>query len=208
MSTYKTNHETLWAGEFGDQYTERNANAPIASNLALFSKALARCAQPASCIEFGANIGLNLQALRLLFPDQEQHAIEINKTAVNEMRKLIPGVTIYETSILEYMVTRTFDLVLTKGVLVLVDPASLPKTYDLLHAVTGHYLLVAEYYNPFPVDIPYRGHATLLSKRDFAGEIMDRHRDLRLADYGFVYRRDPSFPLDDVTWFLLEKSGG
>ena len=24
-------------------------------------------------------------------------------------------------------------------------------------------------------------------------------------DYGFVYRNDPLFPQDDLTWFLLEK---
>jgi hypothetical protein len=42
-------------------------------------------------------------------------------------------------------------------------------------------------------------------KRDFAGEIMDRFPDLRLVDYGFVYHRDPQFPQDDFTWFLMEK---
>jgi spore coat polysaccharide biosynthesis protein SpsF len=28
---------------------------------------------------------------------------------------------------------------------------------------------------------------------------------LKLADYGFVYRRDIRFPQDDINWFLLEK---
>jgi spore coat polysaccharide biosynthesis protein SpsF len=27
------------------------------------------------------------------------------------------------------------------------------------------------------------------------------------VDYGFAYRRDPNFPQDDITWFLLEKRG-
>ncbi|GAA0704411.1 hypothetical protein [Dyella marensis] len=40
----------------------------------------------------------------------------------------------------------------------------------------------------------------------FCGEIMDRYPDLRLVDYGFAYRRDPSFPQDDITWSLLEKT--
>jgi spore coat polysaccharide biosynthesis protein SpsF len=68
--------------------------------------------------------------------------------------------------------------------------------------------LVCEYYNPSPVSIPYRGHTNKLFKRDFAGELMDRYPDLQLIDYGFVYRRDPSFPQDDVTWFLMEKRHG
>ncbi len=28
---------------------------------------------------------------------------------------------------------------------------------------------------------------------------------LRLVDYGFVYRRDPNWPQDNINWFLLEK---
>jgi len=44
-----------------------------------------------------------------------------------------------------------------------------------------------------------------LFKRDFAGEMLDRYPALKLLDYGFVYRRDPLFPQDDMTWFLLEK---
>ena len=77
--------------------------------------------------------------------------------------------------------------------------------YDKLVGSSGRYLLVAEYYNPAPVAIPYRGHTDRLFKRDFAGEIMDRHPQMKLVDYGFAYRRDPNFPQDDITWFLMEK---
>ncbi len=35
---------------------------------------------------------------------------------------------------------------------------------------------------------------------------MEQHPTMRLIDYGFIYRRDPSFPQDDITWFLMEKS--
>jgi len=51
----------------------------------------------------------------------------------------------------------------------------------------------------------YRGHTDRLFKRDFAGEIMDRHPKMELVDYGFAYRRDPNFPQDDITWFLMEE---
>jgi len=62
-----------------------------------------------------------------------------------------------------------------------------------------------EYYNPVPVEVSYRGHQGKLFKRDFSGEMLDKFKDLRLIRYGFVYHRDPSFPQDDITWFLLEK---
>ena len=67
------------------------------------------------------------------------------------------------------------------------------------------HILIAEYYNPAPVEVSYRGNSGKLFKRDFAGEMLDRYADLHLLDYGFGYHRDPQFPVDDITWFLLEK---
>ena len=52
-------------------------------------------------------------------------------------------------------------------------------------SATNRYLLVAEYYNPIPVAIPYRGHNERLFKRDFAGEIMEYYSEMQLLDYGF-----------------------
>jgi len=37
---------------------------------------------------------------------------------------------------------------------------------------------------------------------------LDAYPDLRLCAYGFEYHRDPNFPADDTTWFLLEKRQG
>jgi spore coat polysaccharide biosynthesis protein SpsF len=204
--SYKTEQETFWAGEFGSNYITRNDSTELlASNLAFFSKVLAKAHQISTCIEFGANIGMNLKALQLLNPKQEQYAIEINGQAVSELGKVIPADNIYQASILEFVPERTWDLALIKGVLIHINPDWLQKVYDALHLATAHYLLVCEYYNPSPVAINYRGHSDRLFKRDFCGEMLDRHTDLKLIDYGFVYHRDPNFPLDDPTWFLMEK---
>jgi spore coat polysaccharide biosynthesis protein SpsF len=35
--------------------------------------------------------------------------------------------------------------------------------------------------------------------------MLDMFPALKLIDYGFAYHRDPAFPQDDVTWFLMEK---
>jgi len=56
------------------------------------------------------------------------------------------------------------------------------------------------------VEITYHGHKNRLFKRDFAGEMLDQFSDLKLIDYGFIYHRDLTFPQDDISWFLLEKS--
>lgn len=203
---YKTEQEEFWAGEFGTEYIQRNAGPELlASNLAFFCKALAAAGKPASSIEFGANIGMNLRALKLLYPSQEQHAIEINETAARELSQFLPAANIYQQSILDFAPRRVWDLVLIKGVLIHTNPESLPAVYDALYKATGRHLLVCEYYNPAPVTVTYRGHANRLFKRDFCGELLGRFPSLRLVDYGFAYRRDPSFPQDDITWFLMER---
>jgi pseudaminic acid biosynthesis-associated methylase len=204
--TFKTEQEAFWAGNFGTEYIQRNqGDALLASNLDFFSKALRAARRIKSCIEFGANIGMNLKAIKLLHPEIEAHAIEINNDAAKELSTVINPLHINNKSILDFIPSRQWDLTIIKGVLIHINPEVLPQVYDKLVASVGSYLLVAEYYNPAPLAIPYRGHSDRLFKRDFAGEIMDRHPKMQLVDYGFAYRRDPNFPQDDLTWFLMEK---
>jgi pseudaminic acid biosynthesis-associated methylase len=203
---FKTEQENFWAGDFGAEYIERNfGDKLLASNLSLFAKALACTSSVSSCIEFGANIGMNLKALKLLNPNLDMHAIEINPLAAKRLTEIVSEQNINNISILDFEPTRKWDLVLIKGVLIHINPDVLPLVYKKLVDSTGRYLLVAEYYNPSPTTISYRGHSERLFKRDFAGEILNSHSNIRLVDYGFVYRRDPNFPQDDTTWFLLEK---
>lgn len=206
MKKFKTAQEEFWAGEFGDEYVSRNrGEKSVASNMALFARILARTDNVRTVIEFGSNIGLNLVALRLLLPEAELSAVEINRKAVSELRRL-KDVKVYPVSMLDYSPDFRRDLVLVKGVLIHLNPESLSRVYELLHETSGRYICVAEYYNPSPVEVRYRGHDGKLFKRDFAGELLDGFDDLRLVDYGFVYHRDPCFPQDDITWFLLEKT--
>ncbi|MBK4730641.1 hypothetical protein JJD41_12310 [Oxynema sp. CENA135] len=102
--------------------------------------------------------------------------------------------------------TRKWDFVLIKGVLIHINPDYLEQVYDCLYQSSDRYICLVEYYNPTPVEVTYRGHQGKLFKRDFAGEILDRFKDLQLIDYGFVYHRDRHFSQDDLTWFLLEKT--
>lgn len=204
--SFRTEQEAFWAGNFGADYIQRNqGDALLASNLDFFAKALRQARNVGSCIEFGANIGMNLKALKLLHPGIDAHAIEINTEAAKQLAQVIPADKIHNRSILDFAPERQWDLTLIKGVLIHINPEVLPTVYDKLFESCGRYLMVAEYYNPAPVSIPYRGHNDRLFKRDFAGEIMERHPALQLVDYGFAYRRDPNFPQDDITWFLMEK---
>ena len=205
MNRFKTEQEIFWAGGFGDDYVSRNKSARLfASNTAFFSKIIPRTTGVKSLLEFGANIGMNLHAIRSLLPDIELSAIEINQYAVSELRK-IDHISIYPQSILDFSPERTWDFILIKGVLIHIDPESLKQVYDLLYRSSGRYICVAEYYNPSPVEVKYRGHSGKLFKRDFAGEMLDQFPGLKLLDYGFTYHRDINFPQDDITWFLMKK---
>ena len=203
--TYATAQERFWAGEFGTDYSARNQGASqITHRRALWAKLLRRAAPLASLCEFGANIGLNLVALGQLQPAAVRHAIELNPTALAALNAL-DGVTVHAGTVLERHLTAPVDLTFTVGVLIHIAPERLTTVYDHLHAGSRRYIAVAEYYNPTPVEVPYRGHEARLFKRDFAGEMLDRFSDLRLIDYGFRYHRDPAHPADDLTWFLMEK---
>ena len=206
MKKYKTEQERFWAGQFGDEYIKRNDNeAMIASNIAMFSKILDGIKNVESVIEFGANIGLNLIAVKSLLPNTEISAIEINQKAVLELQQLSEKITIYHKSILDFIPEYKRDFVLIKGVLIHLDPNCLQDVYDKLYQTSNRYICIAEYYNPVPVEISYRGHEGKLFKRDYAGEMLEKFKDLSLIKYGFAYHRDPSFPQDDLTWFLFEK---
>ena len=200
-----TEQEKFWAGEFGDAYIERNRRpAQLASKTALFGKILSAAGPVRSVLELGANIGLNLMALRSLVPDGEFAAVEINPKAAAELRRL-GWITTHEASVFDFHPETAADLVLSSGLLIHIHPPKLPDLYRTLHAAARRYVCLVEYYNPTPVEVPYRGERDKLFKRDFAGEMLDLFPDLRLAGYGFQYHRDPNFPADDTTWFLLEK---
>ena len=205
-SEFKTDQEAFWAGDFGTDYIARNrGKLLLASNLNFFSKALKRAGKIRSCHEFGANIGMNLRALKLLYPEAAYSGVEINADACKELTKIIGQENVFNGSIFNFPVVTKFDLSLIKGVLIHINPDMLNKVYEKLYEASNKYILVCEYYNPSPVKVSYRGHKDRLFKRDFAGELMERYSDLILVDYGFVYRKDPVFPQDDVTWFLMKK---
>jgi len=196
-------NEELWKGKFGDEYIARNSDLRrIYNKTALFAKILSRTTEIRSVIEFGAGEGYNLIALRNLIPLDDMSAVEINGEAVEQLMQ-IPHLNIYHGSILDFF-PYPCDLAFTFNVLIHIEPDKLKDVYRRIYDCSSRYILFAEYYNPSPVMVPYRGYNNALFKRDFAGELMDNF-PVELVDYGFQYHRDV-FPADDVTWFLMRKN--
>ena len=197
--------ELFWSSEFGTEYLDRNSGAAlISANAELFRKVFSFMSKvPNSVLELGANVGLNYLGIQKVEPQVEYTGVEINPLAHTELSQL--GVTAVLSSIFDYKPDSQFDLAFTKGVLIHINPKRLQQVYEALYTSSKKYILVVEYYNPTPVEIPYRGHAGKLFKRDFAGEMLDLFPDLNLVSYGFCYHRD-EYPQDDSTWFLMEKA--
>jgi spore coat polysaccharide biosynthesis protein SpsF len=204
--SFSTEQEKFWANEFGDDYISRNISEQLlASNVSYFAKALARTQKISSLIELGANVGMNISALKTLLPNSKMTAVEINQQAATELSNRHPDVDVRNESILDFQASTKWDLVFVKGVLIHLNPDALQSVYKMMASSSAKYVLIGEYYNPTPVSLMYRGHDNRLFKRDFAGEFMDANPDFVLLDYGFSYHRDPLFPQDDINWFLMEK---
>ena len=201
---YQTEQEKFWHGEFGLNYIDRNnSESLLYSKVAMWTKMLHAANNVASIRELGCNIGLNLIALKRLQPSLKLSGYEINEEAARQAAEFKVAY-IKQGSILEKIDTEKVDLTFTLGVLIHINPDYLDNVYANLVHGSNRYVLVAEYYNPSPTQITYRGHEGKLFKRDFAGDLIDDY-GLKLIDYGFFYKRDNWSPQDDITWFLLEK---
>ena len=188
----KTEQESFWQGNFGDDYSKRNSiEKLLPSKVFFFQEILNSLKGLNDCLELGTNIGSNLLAIKKIYPKIRLHGVEINYSAYKKLKSLNLCESLYNTSLLKFKKRNYADLVFTMGVLIHVGPEELNEAYDSI-------------YNT-PTSISYRGHSNKLFKRDFAGEMLDRYHKLKLVNYGFNYKRDKNFTLDDTTWFLMEK---
>ena len=202
----------LWRGAFGDAYVERNTGEPayMAALTASWARIL-RCLMdrpPGSILEAGANIGLNLRALKSL-TCADLYALEPNAKArriLAESGAAEPG------RIIDGLLTNidlpdgAVDLAFTRGVLIHVPPEDLLQSCRELVRVSRRHVVAIEYFSPREETIPYRGQDRALFKRDFGGFYLDNFPGLRVVDYGFDWRRVTG--MDDLTWWVFEKTGG
>jgi pseudaminic acid biosynthesis-associated methylase len=204
-----TEQEAFWSGEFGDEYTDRNVGTDIVSNNVHFFRdsLIIWPWELGSVIEFGANRGLNIEALiRVGTRPEYITAVEINHKACDELRK-IDGITVLEQSMFDYIGSKQFGMVISKGLLIHIGPDKIEKAMDVLYQSCGRggHVLVAEYFAPSEVEVIYRGYANKLWRRPYGDMMLARFPDLKLLDYGFVGKCDPVAPQDDINWWLMER---
>ena len=199
----------FWRGDFGNHYTDRNNLRPelLRARIALWSEILAGtfASPPQSVLELGANVGMNLRALRALTgarfyavePNDKARAILVEDGVVQD-GDAKPGIA----SSIDFP-DAFADLVFTSGVLIHIHPRDLRASMREMHRCAARYIVSIEYFADQPTEIPYRGHGDVLFKQDFGGLWLDNFADLRIRSYGFAWKRVTG--LDNLTWWLLEK---
>ena len=82
-----TRLEALWAGEFGDQYVERNRMA--GDNRGPFWTSILDRTQPRSILEVGCNVGGNLRWI--VGNDRRVVGVDVNAGALATLAAEVPG---------------------------------------------------------------------------------------------------------------------
>ena len=66
------------------------------------------------------------------------------------MKKRLKKINVTNTSIEKFDTKIKYDLVFTKGVLIHINPKNLKKIYKKIYKFSSKYILISEYYNPYP----------------------------------------------------------
>lgn len=201
----------LWASDFGYDYAQRSGNQISAESLQATMRNWGRILRaaiapaPQSVLEVGCNIGQNLVALGSLV--SELHGVEPN-AQVCDLARRHPAlhnadIRCSDGGNLDFG-DASIDLVFTAGVLIHVAPDDLARVVDEIVRVSRRYVVCVEYFSPTPVEIQYRGMEGYLFKRDFGSYYLERHPELRVRDYGFLWK--PLDHSDNTNWWLFEKA--
>jgi pseudaminic acid biosynthesis-associated methylase len=194
--------EALWQGDFGDAYTARNAGA--SEGRLPFWKDLLGGIAVERVLEVGCNLGANLRWLATLLPPHQVYGVDINNTALTQLRSELPTVNaLWSTARFLPFRDGFFDLVFTTGVLIHQPQTSLPEVMSEIVRCSKRYVLAGEYHAESLTEVPYRGQEGALFKLDFGARYLELFPDLKLVRTGFLPRGSG---WDDLTWWLLERT--
>ena len=193
--------EALWAGAFGDAYTERNAQA--SANRERFWREVLRDFPASRALEVGCNLGANLVWIAAGDGVECAAGVDVNLGALRRLRERIPGVrAVSATARALPFAAGSFDLVFTMGVLIHQSPEALPAVMDEIVRCSRRFVLCGEYHAPETTEVPYRGERGALFKRDYGALYQACFPQLTLRRQTFLSRAEG---WDDVTVWVFEK---
>ena len=191
--------ESLWGGEFGDEYVKRNFDDGSA-RVPLWRWVL-ETIEAKTVLEVGCNVGGNLRALASLIGPENVVGVDINASALAALKEVAPEIRTQLTAAKELpFADGEFDLVFTTGVLIHQPQESLPEVIDEIVRVSNRYVVCGEYFSEQTEEVHYRGHEGALFRGDFGG--LYTERGLKELDRRF-FAADGVW--DDLTVWILEK---
>lgn len=195
--------EALWAGEFGDDYVERNRDAE--SGRRDFWAHHVEALGIRTVLEVGCNIGGNVRWLAELLGPENVTGIDVNEKALAILRENVPGVDARLARGAELPFEEgAFDLVFTTGVLIHQDPEETlePMMREIVRC-TDRYVMAGEYDADELTEVPYRGQSGALFKQDYGALYQRLFPELELVESGFLSEREGRW--DDLTYWFLRK---
>jgi pseudaminic acid biosynthesis-associated methylase len=193
--------EELWAGDFGDQYADRNAQ--IDERRERFWSGLLDRFQVGNVLEVGCGQGGNLRPLARRLQPEDIWGVDVNILALDRARRHAPGSNLVRAPARDLPFRDGwFDLVFTAGVLIHQPDDTLSHVIAEVVRCSRRYVLWIEYHADERVEVPYRGQSGALIKRDYGRLYREVAPGLEVRDQGFL-GHDEGF--DNATWQLLEK---
>lgn len=181
-----------WIGEFGKEYTDRNALTLDEINEMYIKKFgvsrteldnlfIGGLDQSIKILEVGSNIGNQLLLLQKM-GFQNLYGIEINNYAVELSKSRTKNINIIQGSALDIpFKDEYFDLVFTSGILIHIAPSDIKAVMQEIHRCTKEYIWGFEYYTDKYTEIVYRGKKNLLWKANFPKLYTELFNDLELV---------------------------
>jgi len=202
-----------WAGQFGREYTDRNAHTVEEMELLyrrqygitrteMNSRFLGNLDRGIRILEVGSNIGNQLLALRKA-GFNHLYGIELQSYAVQLSKRRTTGIHFVQGCAFDLPFRDgLFDLVFTAGLLIHIAPQDITRVLDELYRCAKRYIWCFEYYADTYTQVDYRGHADLLWKTDFSKLFLGRFSNLKsVREEHFTYSNSDNV---DVM-FLVEK---
>jgi pseudaminic acid biosynthesis-associated methylase len=191
MTAVKTEQIGIWGGQFGKEYTDRNALTPLqldrlykhnygVSRTELNEEFIGSFDRSIKILEVGCGLGNQLMILqRMGF--ENLYGIEVNSYAIERAKANTENINIIYGSAFDIPFRGTFfDLVFTSGVLIHIAPQDVKKAIEEIYRCNSEYIWGFEYYADTYTEVQYRGHNKLLWKTDFVRLYLEQFEDLEL----------------------------
>jgi pseudaminic acid biosynthesis-associated methylase len=181
-----------WSGDFGKEYTDRNAfsleeldtlykSKYGVTRTELNQRFLEGMDRSIRVLEVGSNVGNQLLCLQSM-GFVNLYGIELQSYAVALSKARTKRINIIEGSAFDIPYKDGyFDLVFTSGVLIHINPSDIVWALREILRCTREYIWGFEYYADEHTEITYRGHKELLWKADYAKLYLAQFEDLKIV---------------------------